>query len=179
MRDRLPGAVSVRDARFLDPTLVAPEPAGAHGTPRSVSYASGGCPAIQPRAMSTHVPSSSHWRSNATSRSTRAGPVSELTCGRVPTAQGRGSEKRKTANVEHAIVVEIPKGSRNKYEMDHESGAIWLDRTLFTAMQYPADYGFFPDTLAEDGDPLDALVLLTNRPSPAATSWSAPSACSG
>ena len=44
--------------------------------------------------------------------------------------------------------------------MDHESNAIWLDRTLFTAMQYPADYGFFPDTLAEDGDPLDALVLL-------------------
>ena len=62
--------------------------------------------------------------------------------------------------VEHAIVVEIPKGSRNKYEMDHDSSEIWLDRTLFTAMQYPADYGFFPDTLAEDGDPLDALVLL-------------------
>ena len=59
--------------------------------------------------------------------------------------------------MEHAIVVEIPKGSRNKYEMDHDSSAIWLDRTLFTAMQYPADYGFFPDTLAEDGDPLDAL----------------------
>jgi inorganic pyrophosphatase len=58
------------------------------------------------------------------------------------------------------MVVEIPKGSRNKYEMDHEDGAIWLDRTLFTAMQYPADYGFFPDTLGEDGDPLDALVLL-------------------
>jgi inorganic pyrophosphatase len=61
----------------------------------------------------------------------------------------------------HEMIVEIPKGSRNKYEMDHESSAIWLDRTLFTAMQYPADYGFFPDTLADDGDPLDALVLLT------------------
>jgi inorganic pyrophosphatase len=61
---------------------------------------------------------------------------------------------------EHEMVVEIPKGSRNKYEMDHDSGEIWLDRTLFTAMQYPADYGFFPHTLAEDGDPLDALVLL-------------------
>ncbi len=58
------------------------------------------------------------------------------------------------------IVVEIPRGSRNKYEMDHESGAIWLDRTLFTATQYPADYGFVPETLAEDGDPLDVLVLL-------------------
>ena len=57
-------------------------------------------------------------------------------------------------------MVEIPKGSRNKYELDHESGTIWLDRTLFTATQYPADYGFAPRTLAEDGDPLDALVLL-------------------
>jgi inorganic pyrophosphatase len=62
--------------------------------------------------------------------------------------------------VEHEVVVEIPRGSRNKYEMDHDSGAIWLDRTLFTSMQYPADYGFFPHTLADDGDPLDALVLL-------------------
>ena len=61
---------------------------------------------------------------------------------------------------EHEVIVEIPRGSRNKYEMDHETGAIWLDRTLFTSMQYPADYGFFPFTLADDGDPLDALVLL-------------------
>jgi inorganic pyrophosphatase len=62
--------------------------------------------------------------------------------------------------VEHEVVVEIPKGSRNKYEADHDTGSIWLDRTLFTAMQYPADYGFFANTLGEDGDPLDALVLL-------------------
>jgi inorganic pyrophosphatase len=61
------------------------------------------------------------------------------------------------------IVVEVPKGSRNKYEMDHETGAIWLDRELFTATRYPADYGFVPDTLAEDGDPLDAMVIL-NEP---------------
>ncbi|MFM8649126.1 MAG: inorganic diphosphatase, partial [Actinomycetota bacterium] len=51
------------------------------------------------------------------------------------------------------MIVEIPQGSRNKYEMDHETGAIWLDRTLFTATQYPLDYGFFPDTLGDDGDP--------------------------
>lgn len=57
------------------------------------------------------------------------------------------------------MVVEIPRGSRNKYEMDHESGDIYLDRTLFTATRYPADYGFIPDTLAEDGDPLDILAL--------------------
>ena len=58
------------------------------------------------------------------------------------------------------VIIEIPKGSRNKYEMDHETGEIHLDRTLFTATQYPADYGFVPDTLADDGDPLDVLVLL-------------------
>ena len=62
--------------------------------------------------------------------------------------------------VEFDVLIEIPRGSRNKYEVDHESGRIRLDRTLFTATQYPADYGFFPGTLAEDGDPLDALVLL-------------------
>jgi len=57
-------------------------------------------------------------------------------------------------------VVEIPRGSRNKYEIDHETGEIWLDRRLFSATVYPADYGFIPNTLAEDGDPLDILVLL-------------------
>jgi len=62
--------------------------------------------------------------------------------------------------MEVEAIVEIPRGSRNKYEMNHETGAIWLDRMLFTATQYPADYGFVPDTLAEDGDPLDVLVLL-------------------
>jgi inorganic pyrophosphatase len=62
--------------------------------------------------------------------------------------------------VDVEVIVEIPKGSRNKYEMDHASGAIWLDRHLFTATSYPADYGFIDDTLGEDGDPLDALVLL-------------------
>ena len=58
------------------------------------------------------------------------------------------------------MTIEIPKGSRNKYEVDHHSGRIRLDRTLFTATQYPADYGFIDDTLGQDGDPLDALVLL-------------------
>jgi inorganic pyrophosphatase len=58
------------------------------------------------------------------------------------------------------VVVEIPRGSRNKYEYDHERHVMRLDRRLFTATAYPADYGFIPDTLSEDGDPLDALVLL-------------------
>jgi inorganic pyrophosphatase len=58
------------------------------------------------------------------------------------------------------VTVEIPKGQRNKYEVDHATGRIRLDRTLFTATQYPADYGFVEGTLGEDGDPLDALVLV-------------------
>ena len=58
------------------------------------------------------------------------------------------------------VVIEIPKGSRNKYEYDHERHVLRLDRRLFTATVYPADYGFIPDTLSEDTDPLDALVLL-------------------
>jgi len=58
------------------------------------------------------------------------------------------------------VVIEIPRGSRNKYEYDHVQHAIRLDRRLFSATVYPADYGFVPDTLAEDGDPLDVLVML-------------------
>ena len=58
------------------------------------------------------------------------------------------------------VFVEIPGGSRNKYEWDEELGAVALDRRLFTSMSYPADYGFIQGTLAEDGDPLDALVLV-------------------
>ena len=58
------------------------------------------------------------------------------------------------------VVVEIPRGSRNKYEFDHEHGIFRLDRRLFSATVYPADYGFIPETLGEDGDALDALVLL-------------------
>jgi len=63
-------------------------------------------------------------------------------------------------DVEFEVIIEIPKGQRNKYEMDHETGRIRLDRMLFTSTRYPADYGFIEDTLADDDDPLDALVLL-------------------
>jgi inorganic pyrophosphatase len=62
--------------------------------------------------------------------------------------------------VEFDVIIEIPKGQRNKYEMDHVTGRIRLDRMLFTSTRYPSDYGFIEDTLADDGDPLDALVLL-------------------
>ena len=62
--------------------------------------------------------------------------------------------------MEFDVTIEIPKGNRNKYEIDHETGRIRLDRMLFTSTRYPDDYGFIDDTLGEDGDPLDALVLL-------------------
>jgi len=62
--------------------------------------------------------------------------------------------------VEFDVTIEIPKGNRNKYEVDHETGRIRLDRMLFTSTRYPDDYGFIEETLGEDGDPLDALVLL-------------------
>ena len=59
----------------------------------------------------------------------------------------------------YAVVIECPKGSRNKYEIDHETGRVMLDRVLYTPMAYPTDYGFFENTLADDGDPLDVLVI--------------------
>ena len=62
--------------------------------------------------------------------------------------------------MEFDVVIEIPKGQRNKYEVDHETGRVRLDRTLFTATCYPADYGYIEGTLGRDGDPLDAIVLL-------------------
>ena len=59
------------------------------------------------------------------------------------------------------MLVEIPKGSRNKYEVDYDTGRIYLDRMLFTATRYPADYGYIPETHADDGDALDALALVS------------------
>ena len=68
----------------------------------------------------------------------------------------------------HAFV-EIPKGSRNKYEWDPELGAIRLDRFLFSSVVYPTDYGFIPDTLAGDGDPLDAVICVSEPTFPGCT----------
>lgn len=62
--------------------------------------------------------------------------------------------------MEFDVTIEIPTGSRNKYEIDHKSGRLRLDRMLFTATRYPHDYGFVDDTLGLDGDPLDALVIV-------------------
>jgi inorganic pyrophosphatase len=62
--------------------------------------------------------------------------------------------------VDFDVTIEIPKGQRNKYEVDHKTGRIRLDRMLFTSTRYPHDYGFIEGTLGDDGDPLDALVLL-------------------
>ncbi len=72
------------------------------------------------------------------------------------------------------VVVEIPQGSAVKYEVDKTSGALFVDRFLFTATAYPAAYGFIPGTLAEDGDPLDALVLIPSQVVPGAVVRSRP-----
>jgi len=61
------------------------------------------------------------------------------------------------------VIIEIPQGSRNKYEYDHHEHVIRLDRVLFSSVHYPTDYGFIPETLSEDGDPLDVLVVV-NEP---------------
>jgi len=60
---------------------------------------------------------------------------------------------------EFPVVIEVPKGSKNKYELDKETGFLRLDRVLYSAVHYPADYGFIPRTFCDDGDPLDVLVL--------------------
>jgi inorganic pyrophosphatase len=72
------------------------------------------------------------------------------------------------------VLVEIPKDSRNKYEIDDDTGDVWLDRTLFTATRYPANYGFIPKTLAGDGDPLDVLVLMDEPLYPGVHVWARP-----
>lgn len=66
------------------------------------------------------------------------------------------------------VTIEIPKGTKNKYEMDHKTGRIRLDRTLFTSTQYPYDYGFIEGSLGQDGDPLDALVIVPEPTFPGA-----------
>lgn len=75
-----------------------------------------------------------------------------------------GDERIKPENF--ISVIEIPKGSKNKYELDKESGMLRLDRILYTSTRYPANYGFIPRTLSDDGDPLDVLVLCQEKLEP-------------
>ena len=75
----------------------------------------------------------------------------------MTTNQGIGSIKQSPDQC--TVMIEIPKGSNIKYEYDTESGFILVDRKLFTAMYYPCNYGFIPNTLEKDGDPVDVLVL--------------------
>ena len=70
-----------------------------------------------------------------------------------------GSDAPRTFNA----VVEIPKGSKVKYELDKETGLLRVDRVLYSSVSYPANYGFIPQTLGDDNDPLDVLVLMQER----------------
>ncbi len=94
------------------------------------------------------------WPQIPADRITQLAGVSEP----VPTHPADDAEDLRANAVD--VVIEVPRGSRNKYEFDHSRHVLHLDRRLFSATVYPADYGFIPDTLAEDDDPLDALVLL-------------------
>jgi inorganic pyrophosphatase len=64
------------------------------------------------------------------------------------------------------VTIEIPQGSRNKYEYDHQTGQFRLDRVLHSSVHYPTDYGFLPNTLSKDGDPLDVLVIVLDSTFP-------------
>src|SRR3954462_7345962 len=86
-------------------------------------------------------------------------------CGGRARVRNTGGEpkpqsERSTAmtGTQYDVTIEIPQGHRNKYEVDHATGRIRLDRLLFTSTRYPADYGYIEDTLGQDGDPLEALV---------------------
>jgi inorganic pyrophosphatase len=83
-----------------------------------------------------------------------------------PGHTGAVSEQQPDARGPIEVVVEIPAGSRNKYEYDHEHHRFVLDRVLYSSVHYPGDYGFIEDTLADDGDPLDVLVLISEATFP-------------
>jgi inorganic pyrophosphatase len=92
----------------------------------------------------------------------------------VKLAEMDSSSQPKSVGTDVHVVVGIPKGSCNKYELRPGTDGILLDRHLFTATQYPADYGFIHDTLGEDGDPLDVLVLLEEPTFPGCHLWGSP-----
>lgn len=88
----------------------------------------------------------------------------------VENVHSEAQEVAEATNDESILAfIEIPRGSRNKYEFDEESGTFHLDRVLYSSVHYPTDYGFIPDTLADDGDHLDVLVLMTEPSFPGCT----------
>ena len=74
--------------------------------------------------------------------------------------------KDRIASEDFIACIEIPKGCKNKYEVDKQTGMLILDRILYTATHYPANYGFIPRTYADDGDPLDVLVICSEEIAP-------------
>jgi inorganic pyrophosphatase len=144
---------------------------GAGEATRGAQPASSGlCPvgigAVQPGSPATGHPHDGHVASVERTDAHLFGhfetvPRNKYRLRDTPPVWGRGRMEGVAAGEEIIdVIVEIPAGSRNKYEYDHDRHVIRLDRRLATATTYPADYGFVPDTLALDGDPLDALVIL-------------------
>jgi inorganic pyrophosphatase len=99
-------------------------------------------------------------------RDTLAGAVARVGAGHAPGWPHAGG---RVVDETLEVFIEVPMGSRNKYEWDFERQAFLLDRMLFTAVRYPGDYGFIPKTLANDGDHLDALVILGEPSFPGCT----------
>jgi len=120
----------------------------------------------RPEARPAPSPRSKNWPYSVDGQVFPIGPVmwQNIRPSRLP-ARLAQSEKRAAMVKDEfpgvvSVIVEVPKGSRNKYEFDHESGRIKLDRVLFSSVHYPADYGYIEGTLAEDGDEVDTLVLI-------------------
>jgi inorganic pyrophosphatase len=89
--------------------------------------------------------------------------------------QSKSLEVAEHENDEEIVAfIEIPRGSRNKYEFDEETNTWHLDRVLYSSVHYPTDYGFVPDTLADDGDHLDICVLMTEPSFPGCTIMARP-----
>jgi inorganic pyrophosphatase len=98
-------------------------------------------------------------------RKARQGGIILLFGRREPGKGGAKMEKESRENIVEAVI-EIPMGTQNKYEVDKRKHRIKLARVLYSKMTYPAEYGFIEDTIAEDGDPLDILVLATTQTFP-------------
>lgn len=96
--------------------------------------------------------------------------VSATSSDNVVNVHGEAKDVAQDSGEESVLAfIEIPRGSRNKYEYDEESGTFFLDRVLYSSVHYPTDYGFVPDTLADDGDHLDVCVLMTEPSFPGCT----------
>src|SRR4051794_6596709 len=147
-------------------TKVVSAKAASPSGPGSAIVPAGGCVACRASAVSPAVGS----RRSMVAASMRCPPLSRRPC-HISSSRRLPRDTRHNAPMSgddgrFLAYIEIPKGSRNKYEYDHELDALVLDRFLFSSMVYPTDYGFIPETLGLDGDPLDVMVCVSEATFP-------------